>query len=449
MSRRAFARRAAALGLASPWLPLLASPAREPNPLAPRPTHYAPKAKRIILFFLTGGMSHVDSFDPKAILQSGGAREYKDSRGRSRTLVPSIWKSSPRGQSGMEITDLFPHVAEMADELCLIRSMHGDHGDHFEATLHMHTGSNGSALPGMGAWINYGIGTENPNLPGHVVFAARQPYAGAQVWDSNFLPAAFQGVHLKPGSELIPHLQPAQDNPWALQEGELALVETLNQRHQATRPDAELTARMLSFRTATNLQRLAPEVFSTRGESEATLKRYGVKDGDKSSFAWQTLMARRLAENGVRFIELFDTGSSGNWDRHSRIEGNGPLAAKVDQPMAALVKDLKERGMLEDTLVICASEFGRTAYGGNGGRDHHAKAFTYWMAGGGVKPGHVHGETDEYGLTITRDPVHVHDFHATILHLLGLDHERLTYAHAGRDYRLTDIYGDIVQGILA
>ncbi len=448
MSRRSLLKGSVACagyGLTTRMLPVLASAGEEPHPLSARDPHFPARAKRVIMFFLTGGVSHVDSFDPKAELNRRNGEELR----RKQKLMGSLWKHRPHGQSGIEITDLFPHVATVADDLCMIRSMHGNHGDHFEATLHMHTGSNGSALPGMGAWISYALGSENINLPSHVVFAENKPYAGAQVWDSNFLPAYHQGVHLKPGSEPIPHLNPHKDNPWELQEQELAMLRKLNKAHLESRGDSELAARTLSFDSAASLQRLAPDLFDLKDESDRTLDLYGVKRGDNRSFGWQTLVARRMAESGVRFIELIDTGSSGNWDRHSNIKGNGPLARKVDQPIAALIKDLKERGMLEDTLVICATEFGRTSYATGSGRGHYAKAFSCWLAGGGVKAGHVHGATDELGIEIASDPVHVHDFHATILHLLGLDHERLTYRHAGRDFRLTDVHGKLVKGLIA
>lgn len=436
----------AGYGLLGRLTPLLASSAPEPHPLAVRNPHFHPRAKRVIMFFLTGGLSHVDSFDPKPEINRRAGEKHG---GRDQPIVGSPWTAKPRGKSGMEITDLFPHVAGVADDLCLIRSMHGDHGDHFEATLSMHTGSGGAARPSIGAWISYGLGTENVNLPSHVVFAEHKPYAGAQVWDSNFLPAYHQGVRFRPGTEPVPHLQPHKDNPSHLQEAELAMLERVNRRHLESRQEAELAARMLSFQTAANLQQLAPEIFDLGDESDSTLDLYGAERGDNRSFASQTLVARRMAESGVRFIELVDTGSSGNWDRHSRISGNGPLAKNVDQPIAALVTDLKERGMLDDTLVICATEFGRTAYGPNEGRNHHARAFSCWLAGGGVKAGHVHGATDDLGLEVARDPVHVHDFHATILHLLGLDHTRLTYRHGGRDFRLTDVHGRLVTDLLA
>ena len=451
ITRRSLLKRSAAcagFGLTSQLASLLASPAAEPHPLRARPPHFTPKAKRVIMFFLTGGMSHMDSFDPKPELNRKDGESYNGSK--KNIYVGSPWPAKPRGQSGLEITELFPHVATMADDLCLIRSMHGNHGDHFEATLHMHTGSQGDALPGIGAWVSHGLGTENINLPSHMVFAGRKPYAGAQVWDSNFLPAFHQGVHLKPGSEPIPNLKPQPDNPAELQTAELAMLRQLNQRHLDHRGDSELAARMLSFDTAANLQQLAPELFDISGESKKTLARYGVSSGDQNSFGWQTLVARRMSESGVRFIELIDQGSSSNWDRHSRISGNASLAKKIDRPIAALIQDLKERGTLDETLILCTTEFGRTAYGpSNRGRGHHARSFTCWLAGGGVKPGIAYGATDQYGTQIAENPVHVHDFHATILHLLGLDHERLTYAHAGRDFRLTDVHGNVVRDILA
>ena len=273
----------AGYGLTGRLLPALASPAAEPHPLAARAPHFAPRAKRVIMFFLTGGMSHVDSFDPKPELTRRNGQAYGKASSKQK-YVGSHWAHKPHGQSGIEITDLFPHVATVADELCLIRSMHGDHGDHFEATLHMHTGSGGAARPGMGAWTSFGLGSENTNLPSHVVFAERKPYAGAQVWDSNFLPAYHQGVRLRPGEEPIPHLNPQKDNPLNLQQAELAMLKQINQRHLNSRGDSELAARMLSFETAANLQRLAPDLFDLKDESDKTLALYGAKRGDNRSF---------------------------------------------------------------------------------------------------------------------------------------------------------------------
>ena len=454
LSRRQMLKRAASFGgacaggslLSSKLVPLLASPTAEVHPLAAKAPHFAPQAKRVIMFFLTGGCSHIDSFDPKPELNRRQGQVFH----QEKALVASPWQGKPRGESGIVMTDLFPNLAEMADDLCLIRSMHGDHGDHFEATLHMHTGSNGSALPGIGAWVSYALGTENTNLPAYIVFAERKPYAGAQIWDSHFLPSYHQGVHITPGDEPIPFLKRQKDNPSHLQKRELAMLHRMNERHFRTRAhDQALAARMLSFQTATSMQDLAPQLFDLSRERDETLRMYGIDREDRQSFGWQTIVARRMAEAGVRFIELIDTGSNQNWDNHSDISKHKKLARKVDQPIAALLQDLKLRGMFEDTLVIGCTEFGRTAYGKETGREHHSKAFTCWLAGGGVKRGHVHGSTDELGLQIASDPVHVHDFHATILHLLGLDHERLTFHHASRDFRLTDVYGDVVRGVLA
>jgi len=452
LSRRSLLRRSAlatgacaGFGLAERLFPLFAAPDPEPHPLAPRAPHFAPRAKRVIMVFLTGGMSHMDSFDPKPEL----AKRHGEKFGRG-ALTASPWAHAKRGQCGIETTELFPHLNGVVDDLCVIRSMKGDQNDHFEATLHMHTGSQGSALPGIGAWVSYGLGTENPNLPSHVVFCKDKPYAGSQVWDSNFLPAYHQGVCITPGDNPIPHLKPHADNPRALQDKELAMLQRLNEQHRAARPnEGELAARMLSFRTAASLETIAPDLLDLRKEPDFMLRQYGVERGDNKSFAWQTLVARRMAESGVRFIELIDTGSSGNWDAHGNIKSHANLAKKVDQPIAALIRDLKDRGMLDDTLVMFTTEFGRTPDGANGGRNHHCRAFTCWLAGGGVKPGLTYGATDDIGLTVADKPVHVHDFHATILHLLGLDHERLTYHHAGRDFRLTDVFGNVVRDVMA
>ncbi len=400
------------------------------------------------MFFQTGGVSHVDSFDPKPALARDEKKKSK--LNRDRGFKPSMWAHQPRGESGLEITNLFPHIGAMADDLCLIRSLHGDHGDHFEATLHMHTGSNGSALPGIGAWMSYGLGTANPNLPSHVVFADKQPYAGSQAWDSNFLPAYHQGVRIQPGNEPIPNLRP-DDALAAAQPAEMKMLEKMNRRHFKSRADnAELAARILSFETAYSMQNLAPDLFDLSKETDHTLDLYGTKRDDNKSFGWQCLMARRMAERGVRFIEVIDTGSSGNWDAHSNIQGHGKLAKIIDQPIAGLLTDLKQRGLYEDTLVIWCTEFGRTPYPDSNptGRGHHKQVFTCWLAGGGVKGGYAYGKSDEHGLAPAENPVHVHDFHATILHLVGMNHEQLTYHWAGRNFRLTDVHGEVIHDIL-
>ena len=422
--------------------------AGDANPLAPRAPHFAPKAKRVILFFMPGGVSHVDTFDPKPALR----RDQGTKSGKGRVLVGSRWDWRSYGDCGMEISDLFPHLGQCADDLCLIRSMHGDKGDHFEATLSMHSGAMAGTLPGIGAWISYGLGTENSDLPSHVVFCERLPYAGAQAWDSNFLPAYHQGTRITPGDDPIPNLSPS--GPLATHQAEeLALLKRMNARHREQRPgDSVLDARMYSFEAATGLQKKAPQVFDLSDESQATLDLYGVTPDDHSSFARQCLVARRMSERGVRFIELIDRGSSGNWDAHSKMGSYDKLAANVDRPMAALITDLKQRGLFDETLIVWCTEFGRTPNAkesNQDGRDHFKDAFTCWLAGAGVKRGYVHGATDEYGLTIVENPVHIHDFHATILHLLGFDHTKLTYFFGARDFRLTGLAGNVVHDILA
>ncbi len=449
IDRRTFLTRSA-LGVgALAFAPLMGQRAlAQTHPLAPRPTHFTPRAKRAIMIFMTGGVSHVDTFDPKPKLNADHGKELR----KEYHLSASLFKSRPRAQCGIEVTDLFSHVGERMDDICLIRSMIADHGDHFEATLGMHTGSTNFAMPGIGAWISYGLGTYNRDLPSHVVFAKDLPYAGAQVFDSNFLPAYHQGARIVPGDTPIRHLKPVGGNSH-LQEIELAMLRSLDTRHLRERDnDNELAARMQSFTTARGLQQQAPEVFDLSEERDYTLELYGIERGDTRSFGWQCLMARRMAERGVRFIELIDTGASGNWDSHGNMRDHERLAAKVDKPIAALLTDLKQRGMLDDTLVIWCTEFGRTPgiKDPNGkGREHHRMAFSCWLAGGGVKGGYVHGATDEYGESVIDKPVRIHDFHATILHLMGVDHERLTYHHAGRDFRLTDVHGNIITDILA
>jgi hypothetical protein len=332
--------------------------------------------------------------------------------------------------------------------------MKGDHGNHFEATLGIHTGSVSVTRPSLGSWVSYGLGTVNQNLPSFMVIAPDLPYAGGQVWSADFLPACHQGVRIVPGHEPIPDMHrrlPAQQ----LQDLELGLLTSLNQRHAAMRgADSGLAGRIRSFETAAGMQQEAPEAFDTSKESDATLALYGLERGSTKGFAWQCLVARRLAERGVRFIELIDVGASAgrNWDAHGDMKTHEPLARNVDKPIAGLLRDLKSRGLLEDTLVVWTTEFGRTPLVGSAdqkGREHHAQAFCSWLAGAGVKGGIAHGLTDDFGNEVADKRVHVHDFHATILHLLGLDHEKLTYRHAGRDFRLTDVHGNVVHEILA
>jgi hypothetical protein len=348
------------------------------------------------------------------------------------------------------VSDLFPHVRECMDDICLVRSMHGDHSDHFQATLGIHTGSVTFARPSLGSWVSFGLGTANQNLPSFVVLAPQLPYAGSQVWSSDFLPGCHQGTRVLSGREPIPDLVPQRETS-SLQELELGLLGALNRRHAIERPhEPALEARIKSFETAFGMQAAMPDVLDLSGESDATLNLFGLQRGQTSGFGWQCLVARRLVERGVRFIELIDVGSSNNWDAHGDMRTHEPLARNVDQPIAGLLRDLKSRGLLGETLVVWTTEFGRTpGPDGPKGRSHYAKAFSSWLAGAGVRGGTVVGTTDDHAANIVEDPVHVHDFHATILHLLGFNHERLTYRHAGRDFRLTDVAGHVVDKVLA
>ena len=426
------------------------------DPLSPRDPHHAPKARRMILLFSTGGVSHMDTFDHKPRLFQADGRMTGAGGGLSleqRPLLRPRWAFRPGGRAGTLVSDLFPHLRDRMDDICLINSMTTDNNEHFQATLAMHTGSFFQARPSLGSWLSYGLGTFNRNLPSFVVIAPNLPYAGSQVFANDFLPAYHQGTRVMPGSDPIPNLRrphsPSARDP--VQEMELSLARAFNQAHLARNAnDSDLAARIRTFETAFQMQFEAPEMFDLTRETNETLRLYGLDRGDTQSFAWQCLVARRMAERGVRFIELIDTGSSNNWDAHSDMAVHEPLARRIDKPIAGLLQDLKRRGMLEDTLVVWTTEFGRTpGQDGPRGRGHHPAVFSSWLAGGGIKPGMVYGKSDDIGATVAQDGVHVHDFHATILHLFGIDHERFTYRHAGRDYRLTDVYGDVVRKILA
>jgi hypothetical protein len=436
---------------------LLAEAAPAEDPLAPKKPHFPAKAKRVIFLFMTGGVSHVDSFDHKPKLIADGGKtvtvdNWQGKRGQfKRFLKKPVWEFKPGGECGLMVSELFPHLRSVMDDICLIRSMESDHTNHYEATLGMHTGSFTFARPSMGAWVSYGLGTENRNLPSFLVVAPAPPYAGTQTWGSDFLPGCHQGTHLAPGPKPIANVQRRVESE-ELQRLELERIAEANKAHLARRPDeVALDARIKSFETAFGMQREAPELFDLSRESEATLKLYGLDRNANTGFGWQCLVARRMVERGVRFVELIDTGSANNWDSHGNMQEHAPRAKNVDKAVAGLILDLKQRGLLDDTLVVWTTEFGRTPYHeqeNHPGREHHHQCFSSWLAGAGVKAGHVHGATDEYGIAVAEGRVHVHDFHATILHLLGLDHEKLTYRHAGRDYRLTDVAGRVVKEIL-
>lgn len=431
-----------------------------------RPPHFPARAKRVIFLCMNGGPSHLDLFDYKPALnkQSGGASPVGRERGGA-TLFGSPFAFARHGQSGLWFSELFPHLAEHADDLCFIRSMHTDLPNHAQAFTQLHTGSFQFVRPSVGAWSLYGLGTENANLPGFITLNPPSDNGGARNYGSGFLPAACQGTRI--GGNQIPGFYakllgkdeepgPPLKNignsslPRELQRAQLDLVRDLN-RHKLQRDvyHPEIEGAIESFELAFRMQDEVPAILDMRAEPAAILRLYGAGAGlPTDRFARQCIMARRLAEAGVRFIEI--TAPVG-WDHHFRLkEELGKSCEATDRPIAALLTDLKQRGMLRDTLVIWAGEFGRTPYGQNGhGRDHNNKGYTLWMAGGGVKGGLAYGATDEFGYQAIDRPVHVHDWHATLLHLLGIDHERLTFNYGGRNFRLTDVYGDVVTEILA
>ena len=420
----------------------------EANPLAPKQPQFPARAKRVIFLHMSGGVSHVDTFDPKPKLFADNGKTIPG----GKYLTQPKWKFQHYGKSGTEVSDLLPQIGECVDDMCVIRTLKNDHNDHFEATLGIHTGSVTFTRPSIGSWVSYGLGTFNQNLPSFLVLAPQLPYAGSQVWGSDFLPAIHQGTRIVPGPEPIPNLKPRVPSP-EIQEMELGLIDFFNREHVRERePDAALAARIKSFETAFHMQKEAPEAFDLSKESDATLKLYGLERGSTSGFGWQCLVARRLAERGVRFIELIDSGSNTNWDAHGDMQTCVPLAKNIDQPISGLLKDLKSRGLLQDTLVVWTTEFGRTPFSAlpdAKGREHHSKAYSSWLAGGGVKGGITYGQTDDYGIEVASNQMHIHDFHATILYLLGMDHTKLTFRHAGRDYRLTDVAGQVIKDIVA
>lgn len=417
------------------------------NPLAPKSPHFAARAERVIFLCMQGGPSHVDTFDHKAALDRDHGKPGKYG-GR---LLKSPFKFAPRGESGLQISDLFAETAAHADDLCLIRSMQCDQPVHTGAMTQMHTGTAQFIRPSIGSWTLYGLGTENESLPGFISIA---PPAGAsRNYASAFLPAIYGGTKIGRSRRFAGGSQSMEDiaHPRLSkrqQRRQLDFIQTLNReslRREGSSPEIEGVIE--SFELAFRMQDAVPELMDLSSESAETLAMYGVDEQPTDRFGRQCLMARRMAEAGVRFIEV----THGNWDQHVRLSTDHPTrAAGCDRPIAGLLADLKRRGMLEDTLVIWGGEFGRTpAAQGTDGRNHNHKGYTTWMAGGGVKGGMSYGSTDEHGYAAVEDPCHIHDWHATILHLLGLDHTRLTYNHAGRDYRLTDVHGNVINDIFA
>ncbi|MFL5242181.1 MAG: DUF1501 domain-containing protein [Gemmataceae bacterium] len=431
------------------------------NPLALREPHFPAKAKRIIFLFMSGGPSHVDTFDPKPRLAKDNGKPLpfempKLVRTKTGNLLASPFRFKKHGQSGIEVSDLFPQVAGCVDDLCIIRSVVADNINHNGACLQMNTGEQAFSRPSMGSWLVYGLGSENQNLPGYIVLSPSQPAQGAPLWSSSFLPAAYQGTLVADLKNPIANLKNSRLT-LEQQRAQLDTLNRLNELHRKKRPeDNQLSARIASFELAFRMQKEAPEAFDTNKESEATKKLYGLGDKTTEIFGTQCLMARRLVERGVRFVQVYHTQTAKRsscqlWDQHGGLKTELPAnCAATDAPIAGLLKDLKSRGLLQDTLVLWGGEFGRTPTAeGTDGREHHPFGFTMWLAGAGIKKGLVHGATDEVGWHAVEDKVHVHDLHATILHLMGINHEKLTYRHSGRDYRLTDVYGNVVKTILA
>jgi hypothetical protein len=434
---------------------------RSVDPLAPRPPMYAPRAKRVIFLFMSGGPSHVDLFDPKPRLYQDDGKplpfeQPKLVRTRTGSLLRSPFAFRKHGAAGIEVSELLPHLARRVDDLCVIRSMVADNINHNGACLQMNTGEQAFSRPSLGSWLLYGLGTENQSLPGFVVISPAQPAQGAPLWSSSFLPAAYQGTLVSDLAHPIANLANERAS-LASQREELDLIERLNVLHRDAREeDSRLDARIASFELAYRMQTEAPEAFDVEGESAATKDLYGLGEPATDIFARQCLLARRLVERGVRCVQVYHTATSKRsscqlWDQHSGLrEELTANCAAVDKPIAALLTDLRARGLLDDTLVLWGGEFGRTPTAENtNGREHHPFGFTMWLAGGGVKGGLVHGATDEFGWYAVEDPVHVHDLHATMLHLMGIDHEKLTYPYGGRSYRLTDVHGKVVEAILA
>jgi hypothetical protein len=429
---------------------------RAANPYAVRAPHHPATAKRCIFLYMPGGPSHIDLFDPKPKVAAMNGQPLpfekpKLERVKTGNLLASPWKFAKQGQCGTELSELLPCLATHVDDLCVIRSMVADNINHTGAALQMNTGEQAFSRPSLGSWLVYGLGTENQNLPAFVVVSPAAVFQGAQLWSSSFLPSAYQGTLVRNLDHPIANLSDPFGDA-SSQRAKLDAIGRLNQLHKRDRViDSPLDARIASFELAFRMQRDAPEAFDLTYESAATKRLYGVGDPTTDLFGRQCLLARRLVERGVRYVQLFDAPANNAWDHHAGLRENLPRrCAAVDRPIAALLHDLKARGLLDETLVLWGGEFGRTPTAeGNNGREHHPFGFTMWMAGGGVRPGHVHGSTDEFGWHAVQDKVHVHDLHATILHMMGFDHERLTYRHGGRDYRLTDVHGHVVRQILS
>lgn len=427
-----------------------------PSQLAGKPPHFPARAKRVIFLFMHGGPSQVDTFDYKPQLQQRDGESYGGKMpsqiDAKPLLMASPWKFKQRGESGLWVSDLLPHMAEVADDLCVVRSVHSRGQSHGQAVGMVNTGSDNLVRPSVGSWVSYGLGTENSDLPSYVAISPASSHGGPRNYGSAFLPAIHQatvvGANGKLGKGQIADLLPPGGKANRVDNEQLELLQRLNQQHlQRSGPDAGIEGAIQAYELAFRMQQTAPEVMRIEDEPEHIEKLYGIGEKETDNFGRQCLLARRLAEAGVRFIQV----STGNvWDQHSKLqEGHARNGLATDRPIAGLIRDLKQRGMLDDTLILWGGEFGRTpVVQGSNGRDHNPQGFTMVMAGGGTAGGYAHGQTDEFGYYATTDRVHMHDLHATMLHLLGLDHERLTYRYAGRDFRLTDVYGRVVKQLV-
>lgn len=458
VSRRDFLRSSGA-GFGGLALAALLQGEARAHEARPQQPHFTPRAKRVIFLFMHGGPSQIDTFDYKPLLERDHGKPLPFAKPRvvssaTGNLLRSPWKFRQYGSSGAWVSDLFPSVARCVDDLCMLKGMHCSNSRHGAALLELHTGSDTFVRPSLGSWITYGLGTENQDLPGFITICPTLTHGGVNAYSSAFLPANFAGTPLGNASvpsdrAKVPYIVNANQTSRDMQRMELDLIRDFNLAHQrATGPDSALEARIESFELAFRMQAAAPELQDVGGETESTRRLYGLDDPRTANFGRQCLMARRFIERGVRFVQCTH---SYKWDQHSDLKKDHERnAGEVDQPIAGLLQDLKSRGLLADTLVLWGGEFGRTPVAqGTDGRDHNPQGYTMWLAGGGVKPGTQYGSTDEYGYYAIENKVHVHDLHATMLHLLGFDHERLTFRHAGRDFRLTDVHGDVVHEILS
>ena len=435
----------------------------ESTPHSAKKPHFAPKAKRIIFIFMQGGPSHVDTYDYKPRLEKDNGKKLKFRVARTRKVtservMKSPWSFKRYGKCGQMVSELFPHVARHVDDLCFIKSMHTNGVAHGPSTLFLHTGATNLVRPSVGSWISYGLGTENENLPAFMTINPSQGNGGPRNYSSGFLPPVHQGISIgragQPASQsTIRHISNDRYSH-ELRKRQFDFLQALNREQVAGGPfDANMDAAIESFELAYRMQMAAPDLTDISKEKPETLASYGIGEKETNDFGHQCLLARRMAEKGVRYVQVnyADDGDNPRWDQHSNLKQHAKHAKATDKPVAGLLADLKDRGLLDDTLVWWGGEFGRNPFAQNNGtgRDHNPDGFTVWLAGGGVKKGFSYGQTDEFGHAAMKNKAHMHDLHATVLHLLGMDHEKLVYRYAGRDFRLTDVYGEVIKGIIA